>query len=326
MKDFLNSYDTVIFDMDGVITSEEIYWDVAALTVDEFLKSSNYFGRCQYDAKSAESEVKEIRSRVFADDALISVIKNKGVNSNWDLAYITLLMCVAEKTDNGAELLSLANSLGDDTFKIYSDLEKMSGISTSGLWDRVHNCFQEWILGDDGYIRVYGRQPVECGKTGLLYNEEPLLPLKEITELLARLSETKRLCIGTGRPESEIIPQLKRWDILKFFDSCGIITYNDVLSAEDKFSQKLRKPHPYVFIKAMSGSVFSDDEIIRGQYDKTAISRTLVVGDAGADLFAARAMGADFCAVLTGVMKDSARGFFEKNNVEYILDSVCDML
>ena len=34
---FLDKYDTVIFDMDGVITSEQNYWNCAALTVWEYL-------------------------------------------------------------------------------------------------------------------------------------------------------------------------------------------------------------------------------------------------------------------------------------------------
>ena len=34
---FLDKYDTVIFDMDGVITSEQNYWNCAALIVWEYL-------------------------------------------------------------------------------------------------------------------------------------------------------------------------------------------------------------------------------------------------------------------------------------------------
>ena len=59
---------------------------------------------------------------------------------------------------------------------------------------------------------------------------------------------------------------------------------------------------------------------------KKKIERTLVVGDAGADMFAAKAMGADFCAVLTGVNKQAARGFFEENNAQYILNSSAELI
>ena len=37
---FLDKYDTVIFDMDGVITSEQNYWNCAALTVWEYLNTT----------------------------------------------------------------------------------------------------------------------------------------------------------------------------------------------------------------------------------------------------------------------------------------------
>ena len=37
-------------------------------------------------------------------------------------------------------------------------------------------------------------------------------------------------------------------------------------------------------------------------------------------------MGADFCAVLTGIQGESARGYFEKLGANYILKSVEDFL
>ena len=63
-----------------------------------------------------------------------------------------------------------------------------------------------------------------------------------------------------------------------------------------------------------------------GDYDSELIKSTLVVGDAGADILAAKAMGADFCAVLTGVSGEKARKYFEEQNAEYILSSVINMM
>ena len=37
MKFQITDFDKIIFDMDGVITSEFIYWDAAALTIYELL-------------------------------------------------------------------------------------------------------------------------------------------------------------------------------------------------------------------------------------------------------------------------------------------------
>ena len=44
MKFQPNNFDKIIFDMDGVVTSEYIYWDAAALTVYELLYSHKFYG------------------------------------------------------------------------------------------------------------------------------------------------------------------------------------------------------------------------------------------------------------------------------------------
>lgn len=49
MKLQRNKFDKLIFDMDGVITSEYIYWDTAALTVYELVYSWKYYGRQEID-------------------------------------------------------------------------------------------------------------------------------------------------------------------------------------------------------------------------------------------------------------------------------------
>ena len=330
MKQFLDNYDTVIFDMDGVITSENTYWDVAALTVDELIKSKNYFGEHEYNTQAAEAQVKDIRNRIFANDALISALKNKGINSNWDLAYVTFLISVITGSDDGAKFLEYTDALDVEVLDDYTDLEfaaqKSGCVRCAGLRDSIVSCFQEWILGDAAFYKVYGKNPVQQGKTGLLYGEKPLFDISDIKAMLSELSQTKRLCIGTGRPESEIVPLLEKWGILSYFDSRGIGTYNAVSSAQERFSLTLSKPHPYIFLKALLGTDYPDEDIIGGNFDKTIVERALVVGDAGADLFAAGAMGADFCAVLTGVKKEAARGFFTEHNAGYILNSVCDLI
>lgn len=51
----------------------------------------------------------------------------------------------------------------------------------------------------------------------------------------------------------------------------------------------------------------------------------LIVGDSIADLLAARKMGCQFAAVLTGLSGSDARYEFEKHQADYILDSVADV-
>ena len=76
----------------------------------------------------------------------------------------------------------------------------------------------------------------------------------------------------------------------------------------------------------MLGEGYDDAVIVSGNYEKEKIARTLVVGDAGSDILAAKAMGADFCAVLTGVSGKAAKSYFESMKSEYILDSIADFL
>ena len=74
--------DAVLFDMDGVITSEENYWTSAALTVAEYMSMS---AGADVDTEMYMRRADKIRERVFCGDRLIGLLKAKGVNSNWDL-------------------------------------------------------------------------------------------------------------------------------------------------------------------------------------------------------------------------------------------------
>ena len=70
LKSFLNKYDTIIFDMDGVITSEQNYWNAAALTVWETLADKSH---AKIDTEYCMRHLKEIRGEVFCGDELISI-------------------------------------------------------------------------------------------------------------------------------------------------------------------------------------------------------------------------------------------------------------
>ena len=71
----------LIFDLDGVISSEQIYWDSAAGAVD-YIR----FGSASNGA------------RLSAD--LIAHIKTRAVNSNWDLAYLAVCCYILASKDD----------------------------------------------------------------------------------------------------------------------------------------------------------------------------------------------------------------------------------
>lgn len=333
---FLEKYDTVIFDMDGVITSEQNYWNCAALTVWEYIKW-NRSGGDSVNTEWAEQNVGKIRARVFCNDELISVLKGKGVNSNWDLGYVTVLLAwiIGGKEYNGdfRDVLQRAKELPDNILDVYDALAKEASDRTGFdygwmrrnelMWQTMQTLFQEWFLGDklNSHVSLHGK------KSGLLNSEQPIVDKNKLRAMLKLLGESKRVCTGTGRPYIEMIRPLTDWDIKQYFAPDGLCNYDHVVTAEKTLNNNaLTKPHPYMFLKALYGTDYDDSRIVSGDYDRAKIKTALVVGDAGADILAAQAMGADFCAVLTGIQGENARGYFEKLGANYILNNVLDFV
>ncbi len=343
LAEFLKAYDTILFDMDGVITSEQAYWDSAALTVYEMLYSSKYYGDNELDAKTVENNLTEIRKDIFCSDRTIRLVKNKGVNSNWDLAYVVLSAALTSDKDTSFEAVyKKIDSSGEDAFEIYDTLAECLSIKfkkdkayferLSTFWQEVTNCFQEWYLGDINFRNTYTSLPILSGKSGFMSAEKPLVDHDKLIKLLKLLKANgKRLGVGTGRLIAESEPVLISWGAREFFDDDALITYNDVTSAEEALAAcgvnaNLTKPHPFMFLKGHFGDKISIEDIVNESYDKKSLSRTLVIGDAGADLFSAKAGGFDFAAVLTGVQGKNARAFFEKENATFILNDVLELM
>ncbi|MDI3328971.1 MAG: HAD hydrolase-like protein [Alicyclobacillaceae bacterium] len=80
----------ILFDVDGVLLSEERYFDGSALTVWELLYSPNYLGLSgTYTPDPSEEQIRAVRREVFLDDRILHLLKSKGVNSNWDMVYLS---------------------------------------------------------------------------------------------------------------------------------------------------------------------------------------------------------------------------------------------
>lgn len=326
---FLDKYDNILFDLDGVITSEQNYWTITALTVWEWIYDGDKIS-IDYMSENAIA----IREMVMCSDRMIGLLKNKGVNSNWDLAYILFAMSKILDTDDFEKIYKACEDLDDNILNEYPVIaERLSDIlgcdckRNGKLWTDLVMTFQEWFLGDDLFRQTYNIQPRRTGYKGLINSEKPIINNKILTDIFKKLSESgKRLATATGRPSREMIKPLNDFGIMEYFAVDAIINYDHIQNAEEKFGITLSKPHPYIFVKAMLGEEYDDSVIISGNYDKSRINKTLVVGDAGSDMLAAKAMGADFCAVLTGVSGKAARGYFEAAESEYILDSLENFL
>ena len=91
--------DLIIFDLDGVITSEEAYWDAAGLTLHELLYSPRYWGLDssemsadgQYHPAKTAQESRLISRAVFPESEILA-LKGRSINSNWDTCYVTVCL------------------------------------------------------------------------------------------------------------------------------------------------------------------------------------------------------------------------------------------
>ncbi len=343
LSPFLENYDTVLFDLDGVMSSEEMYWNCAALAVYEMYFGNLYYGSQKLSASDMEQNSANIRKLVFCDDRMIRMIKDKGVNSNWDLTYLVLggALCAGKKADFEQVLENLAQIPGD-TFDLFEGVARQLAAKFPAengyfdrlgpFWTKAQKCFQEWFLGDELFLRANGRSVLLKGKHGMMHKEEPIVDKQKLQVMLRLLWKNgKRLGVGSGRPRPECEGVLEQWEVKQYFVPECIISYSNVTAAEGALARQgihaeFTKPHPFMFLKGNFGGNISDLDIYRGNYSRSDCARTLVVGDAGADLFAAKAAGCSFAAVLTGVQGQEARSFFETEQADYILDNVLELM
>ncbi len=88
----------VIFDLDGVITSEDAYWDTAGLVLHELLYSPQYWniaGSSVYQPPITAEECRRV-SRETLPEAVILGFKAHSMNSNWDTCYAAVCICLID--------------------------------------------------------------------------------------------------------------------------------------------------------------------------------------------------------------------------------------
>jgi len=340
LQTFLEKYDRILFDLDGVVTSEEVYWNTAALTVWELLNSSVYYGEEVMDVQAVSGRLSDIRREVFCNDAVIQTVKNRGINNNWDLAWFVISGALVLNTRDFRAvyewILSLPDTAAAFCAAVAEALQKAGfqgdeAAHQGGLWRRVQDSFQEWFLGSELFPEHWGKASMQPGKLGLTFGEEPLVDKEKLLTLLSLLAQDKILGIGTGRPRIEMLNPLTRWGAYDYFTKEAVVSHHEVQAAQKELRKSipdivLTKPHPYIFLKAIFGETVSDNDLIAGVYDKACCSKTLVIGDAGCDLFAAKAAGCDFLAVLTGIQGEDARAYFAQEGADYILKDVLELL
>lgn len=213
--------------------------------------------------------------------------------------------------------------------------ESWSGVPTrsfshgSALWKLGREVYQEWYLGSELYEKQEKKAPIHPEKTGFLEQEIPIVEPEKVRSMLDQLNRLGiTLGVGTGRPSLETEVPLETMGWLSAFDPKRIVTASDVRLAEEAYPEKgpLGKPHPFTYLKAYFGREVPDGKSVAAGLPLSSGKQVLIVGDSVADLLAARRMGCDFAATLTGPAGEEARGKFEEMEADYILSDVTKVL
>ncbi|GCE16467.1 HAD family hydrolase [Dictyobacter kobayashii] len=88
----------VVFDLDGVITSEEAYWITAGLVLHELAYSPRYWnllGSESYVPPATAEECDEAGHEVLPRAVMLG-FKARAINSNWDTCYAAVSLCLVD--------------------------------------------------------------------------------------------------------------------------------------------------------------------------------------------------------------------------------------
>ncbi len=152
----------IIFDLDGVITSEESYWDCAGLTLHELLYSPLYWwvsGQPSYKPAASAQEFREF-SRATLPEWLILSFKARALNSNWDTGYAAVCLELIDLLSHLPERALLLPLQPYDAAWMARLRTQIAAVGLAQTWDaaRLHESWREQYPFD---------QPVFHGATGL---------------------------------------------------------------------------------------------------------------------------------------------------------------
>jgi phosphoglycolate phosphatase-like HAD superfamily hydrolase len=282
--------DTILFDVDGVLLSEEGYFDASALAVWELMTSSDYLGLevaglPAFTAVPDEETIQHIRATVFVNETVLDFMKRIGINSNWDMVFLQLatqvswlLSCAQRVRDTGQS----GTLLIPETWQrhhLQTIGSQLRGIPVE--WDRLLHWCVDCASVDEVFSRiatalnVYSHESCQTdtrslwslckevfqswylgndssGKVGFVHSETPLVLPTVLCQMLDKLSaQGIRLGIATGRQRFETLEPLAQFGWLKWFDKKSITTATEVVEAEEQYPfARLAKPNPFSYLRS----------------------------------------------------------------------------
>jgi phosphoglycolate phosphatase-like HAD superfamily hydrolase len=89
----------IVFDLDGVVTSEKAYWVTAGLVLHEFLYSPRYWNisgtTTPYDPVTTAEECFRLSHETLPEMVILK-FKARSINSNWDTCYTAVCLCLID--------------------------------------------------------------------------------------------------------------------------------------------------------------------------------------------------------------------------------------
>jgi phosphoglycolate phosphatase-like HAD superfamily hydrolase len=143
----------IIFDLDGVITSEEAYWDTVGLTLHELLYSPRYWNSAHstgaYRPVTTAQESRRLSREIFPEAAIMS-LKARMINSNWDVCYVGFCLYLIELLSRIPDLSALLPLRPWEDDWISAFRQQLMGIDTSDVGTAALQVAGEPIF--QGYI------------------------------------------------------------------------------------------------------------------------------------------------------------------------------
>lgn len=281
----------VLFDLDGVITSERVYWNCSGLALAKFLGKDI--------PESGEGKVGLARSLI--PDGVIRGFKEAGVNSNWDITYaMTILARAGRGIEWFLKELKKRGYKGMDYLKLLDEIEpSVKHDREGGPWREAHKLFQACYY--------------ELEDT-----DEPVIPLDKIKKALNELKGRGfKLGIVTGRPFREAELPLKRWGLWGMFERGLIVTETEVSEESRKRGEHLGKPNPYPILRA----IFTHEKCDPCKVEKIA-GDYVFVGDSVSDVLAAKNARIPVICVGTGIASNES---LKKAGCDVLVEDVTDV-
>lgn len=182
---------TILFDVDGVFLSEERYFDASALTVWELLHSERYLGLSGdlFTPAPEEKVIRRVRHTVFAADDVLGFIKSRGINSNWDMVFLTF----------SYQLIRLCETIYPHAEEAIKDLlsQQIDRAAVERLRQLAKTHAPEFAIDYTAFTPDFAKSSLQKSALLLYLNELAKERAGVETDIFSRTSELWTLCQET---------------------------------------------------------------------------------------------------------------------------------